>query len=106
MDDTLILIGISFSEMDLYGVRQKVETRNEVFCKVSDVTRSEFFGGGRAGLNPDKTFVISAIDYSGESVVEYAGNRYAIYRTYHVPATDYMELHVQREGGINAESND
>lgn len=100
MDDTLILIGSSFT-MDEYGVRRKTETQTEVFCKVSDVTRNEFFGGGRAGLNPAKTFVISAIDYSGESVVEYAGDRFAVYRTYHVPGTDYMEIYTQREGGVN-----
>lgn len=100
MDDVIILISDSYT-LDEYGVRRKSETRTDLFCKVTDVTRNEFFGGGRAGLNPAKTFTIFAEDYQGQSVVEYAGERYSIYRTYHVPGTDYMELYVERKGGTN-----
>lgn len=104
MDDVIALISDTFT-LDDYGVRRKTETRSEIFCKVTDVTRNEFFGGGRSGLNPSKTFTIFAGDYGGQSVVEYAGNRYAIYRTYHVPGTDYMELYVERKGGTNGQGD-
>lgn len=101
MDDELNLITESF-QLDDYGVRRKTESKTAVFCKVSDVTRAEFFGGGRSGLNPSKTFTIFAADYNDAEIVEHDNKRYAIYRTFHVPGTDYMELYAERRGGTNA----
>lgn len=106
MDDVIVLLKTS-TRVDEYGVRRRTETGRQVFCRCNDVTRSEFFGGGRAGLNPSKTFSVFHADYDGEEIVEHDGLRYAVYRTYHVPGTDDLELHVQREGGTNgAPSND
>ena len=39
-------------------------------------------------------------DYSGESVVEYNGGTYSVYRTY-LRKTDIIELYVERKGGTN-----
>ena len=41
-----------------------------------------------------------AADYAGESVIEYEGKTYAVYRTYRTDA-DYIELYVERKGGTN-----
>ena len=50
-------------------------------------------------------FTVVAGDYSGESLCEYRGKTYSIYRTY-INNADYIELYVQREGGSNGkESN-
>ena len=107
MDDELILVA-QRREKNKYGVERPVNTFSEpIKCKVSDVYGREFFEGGRNGLNPEYQFVIFAGDYEGESILEYNGQAYAIYRHYHVPGTDYMELYAQREGGTNGvkESN-
>lgn len=85
---------------DANGIWQKSETQRTVFCQANSVTRSEFFEGGRNGLNPEYEFTIFFADYNGEKVVEYKGQRYAVYRTYHA-RTDVLELYVQREGGVN-----
>lgn len=105
MDDVIRLVGELYTK-NQYGVATASRSYTEVFCRVSSVTRSEFFEGGRNGLNPSFQFTIFAGDYNGESLIEYSGETYAVYRTYHVPGTDYLELYVQREGGTNGkESN-
>lgn len=73
----------------------------EVFCQVDSVTQSEFFEGGRNGLNPEYRFTMFAPDYQDERIVEYNGRLYAIYRTYQ-PRTDIIELYAERKGGTNA----
>lgn len=116
MDDVIVLIadGGYFDELKVY---HKAETRREVFAKINSVTRSEFFSGGRNGLNPQFVFTMFAADYDGEKCIEYQGKRYGVYRTYKGnkntyvgPNTsarqelmaDYIELYVERKAGSDA----
>ena len=99
--DSVIKLIAQTSTQNAFGVWETTTSEREVFCKVDSVDRTEFFEGGRNGLNPEFRFTIFAGEYQGESICEYSNNRYAIYRTYHVPATDYMEIYAQREGGTN-----
>ena len=73
-------------------------------CYVDSVTRSEFFDAGRNGLNPEFVFRVFFADYEGESILEYNGNRYGIYRTYN-NASDEVELYAERKGGTNGNGN-
>lgn len=83
---------------DDYGVTRKTETVvADIPCQVTSATASEWFEGGRMGLNPDYTFVIKRLDYDGEETVIYNGIRYAVYRTY--IRGDDIELHTQKEKG-------
>lgn len=100
MDDVLTLVSYSY-EKDDYGVERKTESTNEVFAQIGSITRQEFFQAGRNGLNPAFTFTIFSGDYNGERVCQYDGEQYSIYRSYHVPGTDYLELYVERKGGTN-----
>lgn len=105
MDDVLTLLRYTV-EKDAYGVPQKGTPQEvPVYCKAESVTRSEFFNGGRSGLNPELRFTIFAGDYFGETECTYRGKGYSIYRTYHVPGTDYIELYVERKGGTNAQKS-
>ena len=97
--DVLTLINETHTQDD-YGVWRKQETRRDVFCQVSSVTATEFFDGGRNGLNPEFRFVVFFDDYEGERIVEYRGNRYAVYRTYQA-RNDNLEIYVERQGGTN-----
>lgn len=100
MDDVLILIAQTQTQ-DARGVWQSTPSSRQVFCKVSSVSRTEFFDGGRNGLNPEYRFTVFHGDYNGERVCRYRDNAYAIYRTYIVPGTDYIELYAERQGGTN-----
>ena len=105
MNDVLKLISVTKTQ-DAYGIWQKTRSYHQVFCDVRSISRTEFFEGGRNGLNPEYQFTVFAGDYDGERLIEYAGNTYAVYRTY-LAGSDYIELYAQREGGANgkAESN-
>ena len=103
MDRSSIVTLISTTKtQDNTGVWRKTETRREVLCRqVDSVSSAEFFDGGRNGLNPSLRFILFFADYQGESIVEYMGNRYSVYRTYQ-NKTDDLELYVERKGGTNA----
>lgn len=100
MDDVIELVSRTFTKDD-YGAETVAEQKRQVYATVLSVTRAEFFDGGRNGLNPQFQFTIFRGDYDGEEVCEFHGNRYAIYRTYIVPNSDYLELYVERKGGTN-----
>ena len=83
---------------DSYGVLQRTRTKREVYANVQSVSASEWFEGGRNGLNPELRFTMFAPDYQGEKVVEYNNVQYAIYRTYQA-RNDTIELYTQLKKG-------
>lgn len=84
---------------DADGIPRKTEgSPRAVYCKVSSATAAEVFEGGRNGLNPAYTFRVYRAEYAGETVVEYDGGRYAVYRTF-VTDKDRIELHAEYKGG-------
>lgn len=101
VDTTIKLIGPT-RQRDANGIWHTTqESESEAFAQVSSVDRGEFFAAGKQGLRPEFRFTVFIGDYHEESTCEYNGNRYAIYRTYHIPGTDYIELYVQRKVGVN-----
>lgn len=85
---------------DENGVWRTNTTERDVFAQVDSVTASEFFEGGRNGLNPEYRFTMFFGDYEGERTVKYKGLAYGIYRIYHA-RTDVIELYAERKGGLN-----
>ena len=100
MSTVITLISISKTQDD-YGVWRTTENKKDVYAQVDSVTRQEFFEGGRNGLNPEYRFTMFRFDYEGETIAEYGGNRYSVYRTY-IGRNDTIELYVERKGGTNA----
>lgn len=97
--DVINLISITQTQ-DEYGQWVDTPTSKQVFCQVESVGQREFFEAGRNGLNPQYKFTMFVGDYSDESLVEYNGKRYSVYRTY-LTKTDKIELYVERKGGTN-----
>lgn len=95
----------SMKSQDAYGVWQETLSERSVFCDVQSVTQTEFFEGGRNGLNPEYKFTLFFADYCGESLVEYAGKTYSVYRTYK-GRNDTLELYVERKGGTNGKTQE
>lgn len=91
------LISEAYAE-DEYGVMQPVLKKRKVFANVQSVSRTEWFEGGRSGLNPEFKMTVFGPDYKGEQAVEYNGQTYDVYRTY-AAKTDTLELYVQRKQG-------
>lgn len=74
-------------------------TSKEVPCKVSSVTRAEFFDAAKIGLRPEWRLTVFAGDYDGETTCRFRGKVYGIYRTY-LAEGDYMELYVEGKAGV------
>ena len=98
MDVIAFLIGYTVALND-YKQEVKTETRSQIFAKKESVSRSEFYNGGKAGLQPEFRLTTAIIDYNGELEVELDGVRYGIYRTYNV-SQDYIELYCEKKGGL------
>jgi len=104
MDDILYLIAAPQTQDATGVIRENADlqtTGRMVYCKAESVTRAEFFAAGSNGLNPEFVFSVFAADYQGETLCMYHDKSFSIYRTYHVPGTDYLELYVERKGGSN-----
>ena len=104
MDSVIKLIGETKTQ-DKYGVWRSTETYRQIYCNVTSVSLSEFHEAGRIGLNPQYRFLVFHADYAGETICEYEGQRYSIYRTYRRD-DDTLELYVERKGGSNGAASD
>ena len=106
MLDTVIVLISNPRTQDENGVwRKGSPIRREVFAQADSVNRAEFFAAGQTGLHAEWKFVVFAAEYQAEAECEYSGERYVIYRTYHVPATDYLELYAAKKVGIHGEDH-
>lgn len=77
------------------------EISQEVFCDVRSVTRTEWFEAGRTGIaHPAFIFIINRNEYEGQTIVEYRGQRYGIYRTYEAK-NENLELYAEAKGGLH-----
>lgn len=91
------LIADTYTQND-YGVMEKQSTRKKVFVNTTSVTGTEWFEGGRNGLNPQYRFIMFSHDYSNEKVIEYNGTQYTVYRTF-LQSTDEIELYAELRKG-------
>lgn len=101
--DVIDLIAVTQTQ-DEFGVWRTTEKARQIYCQVDSVTASEFFEGGRNGLNPEFRFRVFNADYEGEPIIEYNKQRYSVYRTY-LRRDDTLELYVERKGGTNGTNN-
>lgn len=84
-----------------YGAAVNTETEREVLCRRRSVGRNDYYRGLQAGLAMSFVFLTHPLNYHGEKLLEYCGNRYAITRTYQ---NDYdtLEIYAGEEVGANA----
>ena len=85
---------------DQNGIDQKTEESKPVYGYVDSVTATEFFEGGRNGLNPEIRVTMTTLDYSGQTILAIGGERFGVYRTYK-PNNGTVELYAERKGGSN-----
>ena len=83
---------------DKYGVERVSRSRRQVFADVTSVSSSEWFEGGRNGLNPEFRMTIFGPEYRGEKVIEFKNQTYSVYRTYQA-RDDMLELYAERKQG-------
>ena len=96
---TIIYLVSNNKKQNSLGVWEDDPTERKVFAEVSSVGQSEWFEGGRNGLNPEYRFRMFKYDYQGESLVKYNNVVYSIYRTY-VDRNEIVELYAEKREGI------
>lgn len=101
MDRSAVITLVSETRtQDEYGVWRPTQTARDVYAQVDSITRSEFFEGGRNGLNPEYVFRMFQGAYQGEKICVYNGTAYSIYRTFNA-RNDTIELYAERKEGVN-----
>lgn len=75
------------------------ESARAVYCTVRSIGMQEAYQAMATGLNPElKICLAHDFEYQDEPLLEYAGRRYKILRTY-ITEADGIELTVQRVTG-------
>lgn len=97
------LIELTTEKDSLNQVVEKTRKTNTVFAEVSSVSQTEFFSGGRIGLQPSLKVVIYDFEYSDEPIVKWNGKLYSVYRTFYVNGADRVELYLEERGGTKDE---
>lgn len=97
------LIAVVTEKDSLNQVVEKTRTTATVFGEVSSVSQTEFFSGGRMGLQPSLKVTIYGFEYNDEPIVKWNGKIYSVYRTYAVNGSDKLELYLEEKGGTKDE---
>lgn len=98
MNDVIDLIAEVYSKNDL-GVVSASESKRTVFCSSRSVSRADFYAADQAGLALSHVFVTDPVNYNGERLLEYHGERFAIVRTYHA-RQDVLEIYTGYRVGV------
>lgn len=61
------------------------ETERQVFCGIRSIGQSEFYQANATAYRPEIKIVLADhLEYNGENIVQYNGQRYRVVRTYRV----------------------
>ena len=74
------------------------ESSNTLIAEVKNASQSEYMQGRQDGISPAFVFHVSIFGYDDETILEYKGERFSIYRTYQADE-NYIELYAEREVG-------
>lgn len=94
-DDRIKLLALTFEIVDSFPVEHRAAT--EVWADRKSVTRAEYYQASQSGIKADVIFTVPAIDYAGQSVVEYDGELYDVVRTYQTEL-DHIDLTCTKRG--------
>ena len=82
MNEVLTLIRQT-QGVDNFGDPVLTEADRDVFGRLSSIGQSEFYQAQAVGLKPELKFILADyLDYEGETLVEYNGQRFRVLRTY------------------------
>lgn len=99
MDDVIMLLSQEYLPNG-FGDQIPVETARQIWATIQSVSRQEVADAGQRGISPEVVAITPAINYNGEALAEWGGKRYGIYRTYHPPDSDDIELYLERKAGV------
>ena len=69
--------------VDEFGDPTTTETRRNVFVRLGSIGQKEFYQAHAVGLQPELKFIMADyLDYNGEMLVEYNGQRFRVLRIF------------------------
>lgn len=101
--DVIDLIEIVTEKGALNQSVERTRVTSSIFALVDSVSQTEFFSGGRMGLQPSLKAVVYDFEYNGETIVRVDGKLYSVYRTFYINGTDMVELYLEERGGTKDE---
>lgn len=94
MNEVAVLIKRAYGEDDV---------KREVFCGVRSIGMKEFYSANSTDFHPELKLVLADyLDYNGETLADYNGERYRILRTYR--AGQELELTLERASAEDGEA--
>lgn len=104
----LDLIQITTQKDSINQTVERTRVSSSLLAEIGSVSQTEFFSGGRIGLQPSVKATIYEFEYNDEPIakIHYSDTKtkvYSIYRTYSVPGTDKLELYMEERGGTKDE---
>lgn len=99
MKGSIVLIAETVT-VNALRIEEVTETRREVLAEIESISQSEYFSAQDSDLNPEYRFRVFFADYNGEKIVEFEGERFAVYRTFR--NFDRVELYTERKVGADA----
>lgn len=95
MTDVAILIKREYGKDDI---------KREVFCGVLSIGMKEFYAASTTDFHPELKLVLADyLDYNGETLADYNGQRYRILRTYRTGQE--LELTLERAPAEDGEAD-
>lgn len=88
---------------DSIGQEAISEEERVVFGHFRSVSQSEWFNAGANDINAELVVTIYDFEYQDERIAEIGDTRYGIYRTYRLPNSDFIELYLEKKGGVTYE---
>ena len=83
----------------------KDDIKREVFCGFRSIGHREFYAASTTDFHPELKLVLADyLDYEGETLVDYKGQRYCILRTYRNGLE--LELTLERAPAEDGEPDD
>lgn len=73
--------------------------KREVFCAEIPITSNEYFSCYQGGIEVKKCLVVNTEEYENEAIVEYSGEKLAVYRRYS-RYDGKTEIYLEKKMGI------
>lgn len=95
--DRITLVSLAPPKTDAGGnyLPQAEAGRRMVFADKMSIGTNEIYQSQQAGIAVELKFKVYTAEFNGETLVEYAGKRYRVFRTWATPNGEYTELTLQ-----------
>lgn len=91
--DRITLRRVKTEIVNGFSTELKPEAEKEVWADKQSVRRTEFYAADKVGRKVDAVFIVNAVDYDGETEIEWNGKIYDVVREYQPPNNiDKIEL--------------